>query len=340
MMNTARSVVAALVVALCGVASASAPERPALEPTRMAVTVDDLPAHGEMPAGISRSDIARGVLRALKNNGIRQAYGFANGTDIADEPGLIDVLKMWLKAGYPVGNHTFSHRNINEITADDYIGDIGRMDRLLQTLSPASPLVDRRRVFRYPFLDEGAALEKRDAVRKYLFDNQYKIAQVTIDFNDWAWNDAYTRCVMQHDQTSITWLKTHMVKDAERSLRVSSAQAKLLFGHDIAHILLLHDGAFEAVMLDTVLKNLHADGVTFITLDEALTDPVYQIDPRYLYEGGRGFLEQLVEARAVNAGGDVGETAYSVARLGEVCKQTSSPAPKLAAGKTQPAVKS
>jgi len=324
MMKTARAILCILIVALCGWTSASSRER-SPEQTRIAVTVDDLPAHGEMLPGITRADIARGVLRALKNNGIRQAYAFANGTDIADEPELIDVPKMWLKAGYPVGNHTFSHRNINEITADDYINDISRMDRLLQTLLPVSPLIERRRVFRYPFLDEGATPEKRDAVRGYLFHNQYKIAQVTIDYNDWAWNDAYTRCVMQHDQESIAWLKAHIVKDAEHSVRASNALAKLLFGRDIAHILLLHVGVFDAVMLDTILKDFRADGATFITLDEALTDPIYQIDPRYLYEGGRGFLEQLVEARHVTTGGELGEAPYSVARLGQVCNQASLP---------------
>jgi peptidoglycan/xylan/chitin deacetylase (PgdA/CDA1 family) len=320
------AVYAVIAVAVCGIASttsrARAPEQ-SLGPARMAVTVDDLPAHGELLPGISRADIARGVLRALKNNGIRQAYAFANGTDIADEPGLIEVPKMWLRAGYPVGNHTYSHRNINDGTAQGYIEDIAKMDRLLQTLAPVSPLAERRRVFRYPFLDEGSTIDRREAVRKYLLDNQYKIAQVTIDYNDWAWNDAYVRCVMQHDQDSIAWLKAHVVEEAERQVRMSDALARLLFGRDIAHILLLHVGAFDAVMLDTILKGFRARGVTFITLDEALTDPVYQIDPKHLYEGGRGFLEQMIEARDVDTGGVSRETPYTVERLGGVCKQQS-----------------
>ena len=86
--------------------------------------------------------------------------------------------------------------------------------------------------------------------------------------NDWAWNDAYTRCVVQHDQPSIAWLKAHIMAEAERSVRASSSLAKLLFGHDIAHILLIHVGAFDALMLDSILKDFRARGVTFVTLDE------------------------------------------------------------------------
>jgi peptidoglycan/xylan/chitin deacetylase (PgdA/CDA1 family) len=327
-MKSISAVVCAAILGLGGWALTRSREQtpvPLLGPTRVAVTVDDLPAHGELLPDMSRADITRGVLRALKNNSVRQAYAFANGTDIADEPELIEVPKIWLQAGYPVGNHTYSHRNINEVTSQAYIDDITAMDRLLETLGPVSRLAERRRVFRYPFLDEGGTIDKRNAVRKYLFANEYKIAQVTIDYNDWAWNDAYIRCLSQHDQESIAWLKVHVVEEAERTVRASNTLARLLFGRDIAQILLLHVGAFDAMMLDTILKNFRAMGVTFITLDEALTDPVYQIDPDYLYEGGRGFLEQIIEARNVDTGGQLRESPYSVARLNEICKPQSTP---------------
>jgi peptidoglycan-N-acetylglucosamine deacetylase len=318
------AVVCTLIVGLCGaLASRERPSAESFGPTRIAVTVDDLPAHGELLPGVSRTDIARGVLRALKSNGVPQAYAFANGTDIGDEPELIEVPKLWLKAGYPVGNHTYSHRNLNEITSEAYVDDIARMDRLIEMLSPVSPLVERRRVFRYPFLEEGGTLDRRNAVRKYLSDNQYKIAQVTVDYYDWAWNDAYTRCVTQHDEKSIAWLKVHVVEEAARNVRVSNALARLLFGRDIAHILLLHVGAFDAVMLDTILKDFRAKGVTFIPLDEALADPVYRIDPNRPYDGGRGFLNQIIESRDADTGDLLRESPYTVARLGEVCKQES-----------------
>jgi hypothetical protein len=56
---------------------------------RVAVTVDDLPAHGDLLPGVSRMDLTRGVLKALKDNGLTQVYGFANGLDIGSEPALL-----------------------------------------------------------------------------------------------------------------------------------------------------------------------------------------------------------------------------------------------------------
>ena len=270
-------------------------------------------------------DIVRGVLSALKNNGIAQAYGFANGRDIAIEPGLTEILKYWLKAGYPLGNHSYNHTDLNKVTVQVYISDIEKMDRLLQTLSNVSDLIGRRRVYRYPFLDEGNTLEKRDAVRAYLFKKDYKIAEVTIDYSDWAWNGAYSRCTSQQDQKSLAWLKAHFVDGAERSLRSSKAIAQLLFGRDIAQILLVHDSAYNAIMLDTVLRELHRQGVKFITVDEALADPVYKMNPNFAYKIGLTFLEQVAASRGVDIT-ELADTPYTIDGLNEICSEQ--PAPK------------
>ena len=317
------SIIGATIFALGGLAcawSTAIGAEPRLGPMRVAVTVDDLPAHGDLLPGVERIDMTRGVLKALKDNGLKQIYGFSNGIDIGSEPGLIDVLKEWLKAGYPLGNHSYSHADLDKVTSQAYVADIEKMDVLLKTLSPVSPLVQQRYVYRYPYLAEGNTLEKRDAVRSYLFKHGYKIAEVTIDYDDWAWNDAYTRCVTKHEEKSIAWLKGHVVIAAEARLRASKEVSALLFHRDIAQILLIHDGAFNAVILDTILKDFRSKGVEVITLDQALADPVYKTNPNYAFAGGLTFLEQIAEARHIDVS-KFTRTAYTVDKLNEVCKQ-------------------
>lgn len=156
---------------------------------------------------------------------------------------------------------------------------------------------------------------------------------MTIDYHDWAWNDAYIRCSAQGDRESIAWLKDHIVDDAARHLRESEALAKLLFGREIVQILLIHGGAFDAVMLDAILKDFRAKGVTFVALDEALAqEPAYRINPNRAYQGGRTFLEQIAEARKIDADGLADET-YSLDGLGQICKQK--PAAKVSAERRQ-----
>jgi peptidoglycan/xylan/chitin deacetylase (PgdA/CDA1 family) len=291
-------------------------------PTRVDVTVDDLPATGDLVQGMTRLTIARDVIRALKENGLTEAYGFANGHRIATEPALIGVLQEWLKAGYPLGNHTFNHSDLNQVATDAYAADIEKLDHLLQTLSSVSPLVQRRYVFRYPFLNEGDTIQKREVIRNYLFHHDYRIAPVTIDYYDWAWNSAYARCIAQQDQKSIAQLKVDMLDSADRALRDATAVAQLLFGRDIPHIVLIHINALEGLMLDTILKHLRGRGVKFITLDEALQDPVYQINPDLPYTDGLTFLEQIGSARKVDVY-TVQETTYTLQWLARICKDSS-----------------
>lgn len=288
--------------------------------TKVAITVDDIPEHGDLTRGVTRMDIARGVLKALKDNNVTQAYGFANGYFMHYDPGEIVILREWLRAGYPLGNHTYEHTDLEQVTPRAYIADIEKADRLLQTLAPVSSLVAHRHVFRYPYLHEGDTLAKRDAVRDYLVKNGYIIAQVTIDYHDWAWTDAYSRCVTQGDDKLVAWLKAHVVDSAERHLRNSKSVARLLFGRDIVHILLIHLGRFDALMLDAILRDFRRKGVKFVTLDEALAEPAYKLNPNLPYKGESTFLEQFAKARKLNIA-PFTDTEYTEDRLSEVCKQ-------------------
>src|SRR5258708_40143558 len=62
----------------------------------VALTVDDLPNHAPMPAGVTRVDVAKRMLAALadaKLNGI--VYGFINAGKLETHPEEIEVLKLW-----------------------------------------------------------------------------------------------------------------------------------------------------------------------------------------------------------------------------------------------------
>jgi hypothetical protein len=151
--------------------------------------------------------------------------------------------------------------------------------------------------FRYPYLHEGDTLDKRDAVRRWLSSRRYTVAQVTVDFQDWAWNDAYARCVALRDHASIERMKTTFLDAAKAALAWSTQVSARLFDRQVKHILLLHLGAFDAVMLDELLSMYRAGGVTFVGLTSAVQDPAYAVNPDVPWHGGRTFLLQTAEAR-------------------------------------------
>jgi peptidoglycan-N-acetylglucosamine deacetylase len=260
---------------------------------RIAITVDDLPTHGAMPPGMTRSEIAKNMIAAFKAAGIPPVYGFVNAEKLDRSWDKADVLKLWTDAGFLLGNHTYSHMDLTQNSAAAFEEDIAENEGTLEGFMGARDW----HWFRYPYLNEGDTLEKRHAIRNYLSDHGYKVAQVTIDFQDWAWNDPYARCTDKHDAQTVEWLKSSYLSMATEYVSFAQKMAVMLFGRDIRHVLLLHIGAFDSVMLPSLLDSLRKQGYEFISLPQAEEDPAYQTDPDAALSTGGTLLEQMVESK-------------------------------------------
>ena len=135
------------------------------------------------------------------------------------------------------------------------------------------------RWFRYPYLHEGDTLEKRRAVRAFLATSGYRIAQTTLDFEDYLWNSAYARCWMRKDEASIQWLRESYRTAARDFTRFQIQNSRAVFGRDIHHVMLLHLGAFSSHILPDLFRILDEEGFEIVTLEEAQKDPAYDYDP-------------------------------------------------------------
>ncbi len=309
-----------LVLALCRTASAgSAPpaSEQSLGPTKVALTIDDLPTgSGEFSSYITREEVTRRIIATLKANGLSGVYGFSNGEFMEWDPKLTHILKMWRAAKYPLGNHTYHHFDLAKVGVKTFLDDIARQDQLLATLE-TSPRV--RRVFRYPFLSEGSTLEEREAVRKFLAQIGYRIAEVSTDYSDWRWNDTFNRCFSQHDEESIQWLKDHVIDSADRRLRQVNTASQRLLRYRIPQIVLIHLNAFTAITLADILKRWKKEGVQFVSLDETMGQSIYGFDPKFGSYQGPTFLQQIAASLGVGLG-NFNDELYPAARLDAMCK--------------------
>jgi peptidoglycan/xylan/chitin deacetylase (PgdA/CDA1 family) len=160
----------------------AAPTPPAGRP--LLVTVDDLPvaALSLHPDPAQRERITRGLLAVLKKHHI-QAVGLVNGAQLkeAEQTRLLD---LWLADGHELGNHSYSHPSLTQKSAEDFIADVEQERALL-----VKHLASRNktlRFFRVPVLREGETLEKLRAVRAYLVESKQRALPVTIDNQDWS----------------------------------------------------------------------------------------------------------------------------------------------------------
>ncbi len=167
------------------------------------LTFDDLPAAGGLSPDDTRLRIASALANELKARHIKGVYGFVTAADLQGDPDSQQALGAWVNAGMNIGNHTWSHPSLNRDTAAEFERQIA-LDE--PGLSQYAGKRDWRR-FRYPYLEEGNTPRKRDAVRGWLHAHGYRIADVTMNFEDDDWSDPYGRCLVQHDQAGIAWLK-------------------------------------------------------------------------------------------------------------------------------------
>lgn len=240
----------------------------------IAITIDDLPALGPWPEGTDRIGIARDIAAALRAAKTGPVYGFVNHGVAEKDPSLAPFLDVWRKAGLPLANHGWTHADLHNVSAAAFIEDITRNEPFL------SSVMGKRdwHWLRYPYLREGADPAQRLAVRSELAKRGYKIAAVTMSFEDYLWNPPYARCVAADDKAAVAELERSYLAAATDAARASRSQAQAVHGRDIPYVLLIHVGTFTTRMLPRLLAQYKKEGFRFVTLPQAEKDPAYAAD--------------------------------------------------------------
>lgn len=259
----------------------------------VALTFDDLPVHGPLPVGMTRLEIATSVIRSLEAAHAPPSYGFVNAKGLEQEPASVAVLKAWRAAQFPLGNHTFSHTDLGANSAERFEQDLMADEPVLKQYMGSEDW----HWLRFPFLDEGDNLEKHRALEAFLEEHGYRVAEVTLSFGDYAYSVPYARCVAKNDQQGLEQLKQSYLDRAAKSLDQGRTLSVELFGRDIKHVMLLHIGSIEAVMLPELLRLLKERGFTLVTLAQAESDPAFAMHPDSPDHWNGTFLEQMMRAR-------------------------------------------
>lgn len=253
----------------------------------IAITVDDLPIHGTLPAGMTRLGIARATLDTLKAHGVPEAWGFVNAARSAREPGSEAVLDAWRAAGYPLGNHTANHTNLARAQSFE----AWREDVLAGEAAVASRMAGADwRYLRFANLAAGPRLGE---AMTFLRARGYRVADVSVAFGDWDYTDAYARCAGKNHGATIEAMKAQYLADVDTGIARMKDHSRRVFGRVIPQVLLTHLGGWSAVTLPDVMKRLDAAGARYVTLAQA------QSDPAYAEPGGGSMMTRVARQRGI-----------------------------------------
>lgn len=262
---------------------------------RIALTFDDLPVHNDLPPGVTRQQVAKQIIAALKAAHTPPVYGFVNAVHLQNDPKLAEVLIDWRAAGFPLGNHSWSHANLDTLSNQADAEEITRDEATLEKYSKGKDW----HWFRYPYLAEGSTPAKRTAIRELLTQRGYHVATVTMSFGDYMWNGPYARCATKHDEEAIKSLEKSYLDAAELAIDQSHTMSNALYGRDIPYVLLMHIGAFDAHMLPRLLAMYKARGVQFVSLPTAEKDPVYAGEMEPLLSMAPSMLDARMKQRGL-----------------------------------------
>lgn len=245
------------------------------EAREIALTFDDAPMpDSPIMTGDARTPM---LIEALKKAGVKQAAFFA--VPRSRTPAELARLIAYARAGHLIANHSNTHRNLRELTADEYLADIADADAILKSMP------NFRAWFRFPFLSEGDTREKRDAVRAGLRAMNYAQGYVTVDNYDWYLNGLANdakKAGKTIDQRALRDLYVETLMDA---VKFYDNIAVKTLGRSPRHVLLLHENDLAAQFVGDLVAALRKDGWTIISATAAYEDPIAKIEPDTLFLG-------------------------------------------------------
>jgi peptidoglycan/xylan/chitin deacetylase (PgdA/CDA1 family) len=260
---------------------------------QVAITIDDLPRAfdgGPYDLAATRALTAK-LLLPFREQKI-PVIGFVNAARMEKDPkGLREILDLWLEAGADLGNHSYSHPDINSVALDVYTADIAKGEPVLR-----AALTARGRslaFYRHPYLHTGSTAENKKGLQDFLDSHGYRVAPVTLDNSDYMYATAYQKAQFRER------VRSEYLPYMESVVDFFERRSVELAGREFPQILLIHASQMNADLMPQLLEMFRRRGYTFITLAKALEDPVYQSAENYVGRGGFSWIHRWSQTKGM-----------------------------------------
>lgn len=265
---------------------------PAQTTRRIALTFDDLPGVAQTPTVARLDDINRRLLATLRIERV-PAVGFVNaqGVEVEGErEARLGLLRLWVTQTLTLGNHTFSHPDLNRVQLSEYQADIVRGEPAIRAVLEERG--HRLVWFRHPYTRTGPTAEIKAGLEAFLNERGYRTAPFTIESADYLFAALYERALLAGDDTRSEQAMAAYLEHQDRVTAFAEALAFDTFGRDIPQILLLHVNRLNADAMPELLRRLRSRGYLFVTLESAMEDEAYATPDRFVGRFGPSWLHR------------------------------------------------
>ena len=244
---------------------------------QFSITMDDF--FWQNSVKLSGAERNQAILETFSKHSIKVAL-FVIGRNVEEDKGK-QLLAAWDRAGHLIGNHTYSHRNFNAPDADvkTYQDDILRAEALLKDFARF------RKYLRFPMLKEGDTVAKRDAMRAFLAQHDYRNGHVTIDASDWYIEQRLIARLQSNPAAKIRPYRDYYLEHMWSRAQYYNTLGQRVLGYQPKHTVLVHFNLLNALFLGDLIAMFKSKGWQPIDAEEAFTDPVFASKPNVVPAG-------------------------------------------------------
>ena len=241
------------------------------------ITMDDF--FWQSSLRLTGAERNQAILQTLNKHSIKATL-FVIGKNIEADEGK-QLLTAWDRAGHMLANHTYSHTNLNAPDADvkAYQDDILRAEALLKDFPRFT------KYLRFPFLKEGDTAAKRDSMRAFLAQHNYRNGHVTIDASDWYVDQQLTERLQSNPSANVKPYRDYYLEHMWSRAQYYNTLAQRVLGYQPRHTVLVHFNLLNALFLDDLIAMFKSKGWQPIDAEEAFTDPVFASKPNVIPAG-------------------------------------------------------
>ena len=246
---------------------------------KVSITIDDVPN----TSNYEKDGYSSKLLQQLDSLNIPIAI-FVNEGLIYKSDSVSENFELLNNWSGKEGNHSFGHSRYSESGIELFSKDVLNGEAISRNLSKVhdKPL----EYFRFPYNDIGKDSLQHTQIKSFLAEHGYQITPFTIESSDWMFNEVYEYYLNQNNTEKAREIGELYVAKTLEYFDFFEDLGEGEYQRDVHQIYLCHDNKINADYLSTIVNELKMRDYEFISLEEALTDTMYNQQDSYYQKWG------------------------------------------------------
>lgn len=195
---------------------------------------------------------------------------------------------QWVEEGFTIGNQGQNALNPNLTTIEDWREDIAKCQDKIRKVD-----AETKGWFRFPHLNQGWTQEKDEALATVLKELNLVPVPASIPILDHLYNTVYEQALSEKKTAFAEEVATQYIAHVRQSVPLAKELSFRRRRMTTPHIARLHVNRLNAEHLPRLLQHLKEDGVRFISVHEAMQDPIYHKANTYYGRATKSWLNRV-----------------------------------------------